>query len=90
MRTDVVVVLTPGFDDDTGLGTAAKPLQRQALVAEFAIEALVVGILPWLARVDQRRLDVLLGEPLQNRVADELGSIVRAQIARARYRWPAR
>jgi hypothetical protein len=41
MRTDMVVVTTPGFDDDAGLGAAAEPFQRQAFVAELAVEALI-------------------------------------------------
>lgn len=54
MRTNVVVAATPGLDRDAGLGTAAEPLQAQALVAEFSVEALSGPVLPGLAGVDAR------------------------------------
>ena len=36
MWAHLVVVLAPGLDDDLRLGSAAEPLEAQALVAEFA------------------------------------------------------
>ena len=78
-RTDVVVVATPDFDHDAGLDTIAEPLRRQTLVAELAVEALVVAVLPKFARVDERSLHLCLCEPIQDRVADEFGPVVRTQ-----------
>lgn len=49
VRPDLVVVLTPGLDDDLGLATRAEPLDGQALVAKLAVEALVGAVLPRLA-----------------------------------------
>ena len=79
VRAHGVVVVPSGLDHDLGFGARAEPLQAQALVAELAIEALVVGVLPWLARVDQRRGDAALGDPLEDRAADELRPVVRTQ-----------
>ena len=39
MRSDLVVVATPGFDDDTRLGATPEPFERQALVSEAPVEA---------------------------------------------------
>lgn len=82
MRANRVVVAAPGFDHDLGLGAREKPFEAQALVAELTVEALADAILPGLAGVDQRRLDALLGDPLQQRTGDELRPIVGAQIER--------
>ena len=46
---------------------------------KLAVEALVGSVLPGLARIDQRRGDAALGDPLEDRVADELRPVVRAQ-----------
>ena len=78
----MVVVPTPGFDHDTRFLAAAEPFERQALVAELAVEALIVAVLPRFARIDVRGVDARVGEPGEDRVADELRSVVRAQEAR--------
>lgn len=38
VRPDGVVMLPPRLDDDLGLAAGTKPLDAQALVAEFAVE----------------------------------------------------
>ena len=63
MRPILVVVPTPGFDDDPSLGAVAEPLHAQALVAELAVEAFRRAILPRLARFDIGRLDARLLQP---------------------------
>ena len=70
-------------DDDLCLCTRPEPLDAQALVAQLAVEALVVAVLPGLAGIDQRRADAGMGEPLEDRQADELRSAVRAQEERS-------
>ena len=67
MRPDLVVVAPPLFRPDLGVDAIAKPLQRQELVAELAVERFVGAILPWLSRIDQRRLDAGLVQPPQDR-----------------------
>ena len=63
MRADLVVVSPPLFDPDLGLDAVAKPLQAQVLVPKLAVERFVGRILPRLAGVDVRRLDLRVGEP---------------------------
>jgi len=75
-------MLTPLLDDDLGLGACTKPFHAQALVAEFAVEAFVAAILPRLARIDVRGVDASLVQPFEHSAADELGAVVRAQVAR--------
>lgn len=83
VRPDGVEVTAPSFDDDLCFGARAEPLDAQALVAELAVEAFVVGVLPGLARIDQGRADAAMGEPLEDCQADELRSVVRAQEERS-------
>ena len=86
MRSNVIEVTTPAFDDDAAFDSVAKPLDRQAFVAELSIEAFIGAVLPWFARIDQRSFDVLVGEPFENRVADKLRTVVRTQMARCAVR----
>jgi len=67
MRSDLVVVTPPALDYDLRINSIAKPLHRRALVAEFPVEGLVRPVLPRLPWFDQRRFDLLLSEPLENR-----------------------
>ncbi len=57
MRTDFVVVTAPGFDHDGRFCSASEPLERQALVAELAVEAFIGSVLPGFPGVDQRGVD---------------------------------
>ena len=82
MRTNLVVVKTPGFDDGLGFGSGAEPLHAQALVAELAVEALADAILPGLAGVDQRGLDALVGDPFQQGTGYELRPVAHCERAR--------
>ena len=47
--TYLVVVIAPGFDQDSGFAARTEPLDGQTLVAELAVEALVGAVLPRLA-----------------------------------------
>lgn len=67
---------------DLELSKRQEPFEAQALVTELAIEALGDAILPWLARVDQARLNALVGNRPHQRPSDELESVVGAQITR--------
>ena len=78
MWPDGVVVTAPGFDDDSGLSAGAKPLHREALVAQLAVEALIRAVLPRLAGFDVRRVDLGVGDPLQDGARYELRPIVRS------------
>ena len=66
----------------SSLRTIAEPLQAQALVAKLAVERFVGAILPRLAGIVQRGVDVGGVQPAQDRPRHKLGSVVGAQIAR--------
>ena len=82
MRSYLVVVPPPLLDADSRIDAIPKPLQRQMLVTESAVERFVGRILPRLPWIDQRRVDARVGEPPQNGGGHELGSVVRTQKAR--------
>ena len=70
------IVFTPELlDDDLGFRAVPEPLQGEALVPELAVEGLVGAVLPGLAGIDERRVDVRLGEPAQDRPGDELRAV---------------
>ena len=80
--SDGVVVMSPGFDQDLGLGAGAKPLDAQAFVAELAVERLAGSVLPRLAGIDEGGVDPVVGKPPEDGRADEFRTIVGAQIGR--------
>ena len=80
VRSDLVVVASPSFDDHASLAQAAEPFDVQAFVAEPAVEALVGAVLPRLSRLDQCRADLRCLDPFKDPVADELWPVVRPQL----------
>src|SRR5690606_19723468 len=78
VRTHGVVVPPPGLDHDACLAPGTEPFDVQAFVAQPAVEALVRAVLPGLARIDMYGLDLVVGEPLQDRQTDELRPVVAA------------
>jgi len=52
MWPDIIVMPTPDFHQDAGLGAAAEPLHAQTLVSKLAAEAPVGSVLPGFARID--------------------------------------
>ena len=80
MRSDFVVVAAPLLDADLGVGAVSEPLQRQMFVPEFPVEGFVRTVLPGLARIDERRLNLGDLQPSQNRGSHELGAVVGPQM----------
>jgi hypothetical protein len=76
MRPDLIVVSAVNLDHDPCLGAMAEPLHVEALIAEFAVEAFVVTVLPRLAGVDQGGIDLGLGQSLQDRLTHELWAVI--------------
>ena len=76
MGTYGVVVLAPGFDDDGSFASAAEPLQVQALIAQLSVEGFVSAILPGASRINVRRANVRLLEPVEDGMTDELEPVV--------------
>ncbi|MDB5770092.1 MAG: hypothetical protein JWM42_466 [Burkholderia sp.] len=56
MRPLVVVFLAPFFNYLPGMAHRDEPMLVQALIPEFAVEALDVRILLWLAGLDKVRV----------------------------------
>ncbi len=79
MRPHFIEVPAPVLDHHLCFGPRAEPFEGQALVAEFAVEALRRPILPRLARIDQCRLDALIEDPFQQRAGDELRPVAPAE-----------
>ena len=69
MRPDLVEVTPPLFDSHLRLDSIPEPLQAQALVSKFPIERFVGPILPRLSGVNERRFDLCLLQPAQDREA---------------------
>ena len=74
----VVVVLPPIVDHAAHMAQTGKPLLRQAFVAKAAIEAFDVGILRWLAWLNEAMLDSALSRPRLHHAPCELGAVVVA------------
>jgi len=72
-------MLAPVLNHDACLGPVAEPLHVQALVAQLTVKTLCRAVLPGLAWVDQRCLDALIHNPLQQGMRDEFRAIVSAE-----------
>jgi hypothetical protein len=76
MRSDVVVVRSPGIDCRTRILKASEPVEVKAVRFELAVEALDERILSWLAWLDEVQLDAGALRPKEHRFAGELRSVV--------------
>ena len=54
---DLVVLPKPNIDSDLGLPCGVKPFGVEHFFSQGPVEAFVVAILPWRARIDLQRLD---------------------------------
>ena len=79
---ELVVILSPGFDQMARFGAPEEKMFIETLVAKFAVEAFNEGVLHQLAG-----LDVVpghpLGGPVQHRVAGQFGTVVRQEAVMA-------
>ena len=76
MWADFVVMCAPLIDSPSGFGEIREPVQVQALISEFPIEAFDEGILGRLAGLDEMQLDATALAPKEHLLAGELGAIV--------------
>ena len=76
MRSNLVVVAPELLDGDLRIDSVSEPLHAEALIAELAIKRLIAPVLPGLAGIDVRRVDVRLQQPTQYCPGDELRSVV--------------
>ena len=72
----------PGFDQDLGFGQAEEDLAVEQLIAQLAVEALAVSVLPRAAGLDVGGLGADRGNPLAQSQGDELRAVVRPHIGR--------
>ena len=79
LRSVLVVLVSPGFDDRLGVGQAREPVLVEALIAEPAVERFDIGVLIGFARFDQAQGDTAFMRPGQHGSAAELLGIIRAQ-----------
>jgi hypothetical protein len=82
VRTELVVILPPRFDQLPGFGEPEEKMFIKALVAKFAVEALDESVLHRLAGLDVVPGDPL-GGPAQHRIAGQFGSVVRGEVVMA-------
>ena len=76
VRTHLVVIATPGGDEDTRLRETGEPLVVEAFVAEAAVEAFDEGVLGRLARLDELQADTIV----ERRSATNQPKIVPARL----------
>ena len=80
MQPTVVVVVPKLASQHFRLQHAAEAFAVEELVAEAAVEALAISILPRAAGFDEERFEAALRHPVHHRLGDELGAIVAADI----------
>ncbi len=82
MRPDRVVVIAPLFNQHFRLLERVEDLTGEQLVAELAVEALAVTVLPRRARLDEERLHTDALQPLAHDPSRELRPVVRPDVLR--------
>ena len=82
MGAHAVVVPPPGLDQDLGLGQAEEDLAVEQFVAQLAVEALAVAVLPRTAGLDVGGLGADRGDPFAQGDGDELRAVVGSDIGR--------
>jgi hypothetical protein len=75
----LIALTTPGLEGDRRLAAVREQFPVQALVAETAVEALPVRVLPGAARIDVPGLRPPLGQPALQDLGDEFRPVVRAE-----------
>ncbi len=88
MRPDGVVVTAPRLDQYSCFSEAVEDLAVEQLIAQRAVEALVVAILPRRTRHNVQRLHANLPEPFLNRGSDELAAVAHWEALVREPLWP--
>ena len=78
----MIVIHPPPINNVSRLSKAEEQFTVQALIAELAVEALDVAVLPRAAMLDEQRADSGLLEPLPNGLGGELRPVVTADVLR--------
>src|SRR5438552_18735577 len=80
MRSLIVILIAPLLKDDLRFEQTAEEFAVKALVAQLVVEAFDVAVLPRASRFDVDGFYFILLEPVLNRIGDELGAVVAAQM----------
>ena len=76
MRSDLVVLPEPSIDCDLSLFGGVEPFRVEHFSSKYLIEAFVVSILQWQARIDLQRLDAVPFQPVLQVRRNELRPVV--------------
>lgn len=76
MRTNLIVLLPPLFDNDLGLLQSVEDFTIEQLIPEFTIEALDKAIFPRAAWFDEQGLDRQLVQPGADLLVGKFGAII--------------
>ena len=82
MQSKLVVMPAPRLNDDLRIDSVSEPIHRETLVSKLAVGVLGGSVLPRLSRFDECSIDVIFGKPSEDRVEDELRSMVRSKYLR--------
>ena len=80
MRSDRVVCNPPLFDQNLCFAQRIKDLTVEKLVAQFAVEAFNIPVLPGTPRRNVQRVHADLLQPVAHRFGRKLGSIIRTNM----------
>jgi hypothetical protein len=86
MRPQVVVLMTPVIDEQTGFLEGAEPVLVKAVIAEGAVEGLDEGVLDGLAGLDVVEVNLAPLSPEVKRLARELRAVVTGDGTRGSHR----
>jgi hypothetical protein len=78
MGAMLIVIASPSRDSDTRLCQAGEPVMVQAFILDATVETLDLGVLRWLARLDQFEVHTILIRPLIQGLAGKLRSLIRS------------
>ena len=76
MRADIIVILSPGFDEMPSVSEALKHMLVQTFVPDPAVKALGKSVLSRLARRDVVPFDAMFLRPHKNGATGQLRAVV--------------
>jgi len=76
MRANRVVMPSPAFDEDSCLLQSVEDFSIEKLIAQLAVEAYIISVLPWAAWFDVKCFDTDTAQPVTHSVGGKLCAIV--------------
>ena len=67
---------SPVLDHDLSLLQCVEDLAIEQLIAQLAIEAFAIAVLPWTSRLDVSGFGADGGDPIPERLGDKLRAVV--------------